>query len=253
MQKQLNNKVIWITGASSGIGNAVLHRLLESGAIVIASSRKIDALQSLTTKYPQRLILISVDATDRESIYNCIDQISNRFNHIDIVILNAGNCVYFNAENFNVEILHKNFSLNYFGLALCIEASLKLLKKSVSPQIIGMTSAVAYLGLPTAEGYGAAKAAARYLLQCLQSSFKKDNISVSIICPGFVKTPLTDLNSFKMPFIISADKAANYIIRGIVNRQPEIAFPFRLVILFKLLNMLPSRLRIYLLSKLVSK
>jgi short-subunit dehydrogenase len=245
----VENKIIWLTGASSGIGAAVLELLLIQKAKVIASSRNLESLHEFQTKYPGQLELIQLDAAEPVSVQKCIEQISSKYGYIDIVILNAGNCYYFDPKNFSMDIIHKNFTVNFFGLANCIAASLPLLRKAKNAQIIGMSSSVSYLGLPSAEGYGAAKAASRYLLEALQAHLYAENISVSIICPGFVKTPLTDKNQFPMPFIISAQRAAQYIVTGIKKRKPEIAFPLSLIILFKFIAFLPHRLRIFILAK----
>lgn len=247
----MQNKVVWITGASSGIGKAILLELLESKARVIASSRNLDALESLQLQYQSHLDLIPVDVTNIESINACMQQIIDKYGRIDIAILNAGNCFYVDANNFKATDIQKNFAVNFFGLVNCIEASLPLLRKSANPQLVGMSSAVAYIALPRAEGYGAAKAATRYLLQALQSNLKPHAIKVSIICPGFVKTPLTDANDFPMPFLVSAEYAAKYIIKGIQQQKTEISFPWRLVWLFKFLACLPDKMRIAILAKIV--
>jgi short-subunit dehydrogenase len=235
----LAGKIIWITGASSGIGKAVLELFLMHKAIVIATSRHLE------------LDLISADIVNLNSINECIEEIKKKYHHVDIAFLNAGNCYYLNAKNFDVNIIEKNFAVNFFGMANCIQGVLPLLRRSKCAQLVGMASSVAYVALPTAEGYGASKSAARYLLQALQSNLHDENITVSVISPGFVKTPLTDQNEFKMPFLMGVEDAAKHILDGIIRKKTEIAFPKKLIWIFKILNFLPDNLRISILARLV--
>lgn len=249
--KSMNNKIVWLTGASSGIGNAILVKLLEEGAKVIASSRTALNISNLQSQFPASLQFIPIDVTELNSVQNCAKQIESEYGYIDIAILNAGNCIYMGINNFNVDIIKQNFEVNFFGLANCIQVSLPLLRKSKSPQLVGMSSASAYLPLPRAEGYGASKAAARYLLLALQAHLLRENIAVSVICPGFVKTPLTERNDFPMPFLVSSEYAAATIVRGIANKKAEIVFPKRLIWVLKLISLLPEKLRISLVARTV--
>ena len=224
---------------------------LAKKAIVIATSRHLESLTELKEKFPKQLDLISADITNLDSVNACIEQIKKKYNHIDIAFLNAGNCYYFNVKYFDVNILSKNFEVNFFGMANCIQAVLPLLRCAKSSQLVGMASSVAYVGLPKAEGYGASKSAALYLLHALQPDLHNENISVSVVCPGFVKTPLTDKNEFQMPFLVPVEKAAKYIIAGIISKKREISFPKKLIVIFKMLAFLPDSLRISILSRLV--
>lgn len=247
----LAGKIIWLTGASSGIGRAVLELFIAHKAIVIATSRHLESLEQLKQNFPNQLELISADIVNLESIKTCVEQIKKKYHHVDIAFLNAGNCYYLNAKNFDANIIIKNFEVNFFGMVNCIQEILPLLRCAESSQLVGMASSVAYVGLPTAEGYGASKSAARYLLHALQSHLYRENISVSVVCPGFVKTPLTDQNEFRMPFLVPVEEAAKCILSGIIQRKTEIAFPKKLVWIFKALAILPDSLRISILARLV--
>jgi short-subunit dehydrogenase len=114
-----------------------------------------------------------------------------------------------------------------------------------------MSSTVAYRGLPRAEAYGASKAAIKHLFESLQIDLQRDGIAVSVVCPGFVRTPLTDRNDFPMPFLVEVDEAARRIVDGIEARRPEIHFPKRFSIPYKLLALLPHRLYSALCSRMV--
>ena len=126
------------------------------------------------------------------------------------------------------------------GLANGIEAALPALRKSPCAQLVAMSSTVAYGALPRAEAYGASKAAIRYLIESLRIDLRAEPISLTVVCPGFVKTRLTDRNDFAMPFIIGADKAARIIVDGVVARRSEIHFPKRFSLSFKIAAMLPG-------------
>jgi len=134
-----------------------------------------------------------------------------------------------------------------------IEAVLPLLRQSPAPQLVGMSSTVAYRGLPRSEAYGASKAAIKNLFESLQIDLAREAFRVSVVCPGFVRTPLTDRNDFPMPFRIEADEAARRIVDGIEAGKPEIHFPRRFSLLFKLMTLLPDRLYIRLCARMVKR
>jgi short-subunit dehydrogenase len=258
MQNRLNGENIWLTGASSGIGKDLLELLLQNGAKVFATSRDLSGLQQLKSQYQSKLELVSADVADIEQVIKCINTIMQHTTKLDRIILNAGVCHYLDLPKFDAKIIKDNFAVNFFGIVNCIEQAWPLLQNASKPHIVGMSSSVAYLALPRAEGYGASKAASLYMLRALQSHLYSVNsqtkqTDVSIICPGFVDTPLTKRNDFPMPFIVESKKAAAIILDGILKRKTEIAFPSRLVWIFKLISFLPDRLRIKLLANLVAK
>lgn len=246
-------QVIWITGASSGIGYALTAKLLAQGNIVIATSRRSDKLQTLKELYASNIHIYQLDVTDEGAVSAFCVQIAKDFKYIDTIILNAGICEYIDWPDFDLKIMRRNMDTNFWGMVNCIAYGIKLLHGSTKPYLVGMTSSAAIIGLPRAEGYGSSKAAARYLLQCLQVQLYKTNIDVSIITPGFVKTELTDKNDFPMPFLLSIDKATDIIIDGMNKRKPEIKFPFILILVLKTLSLMPNKLRIFLVSKTVLK
>jgi len=185
--------IIWITVASSGIGYALSAKLLAEGNIVIATARHGDKLQTLKGNYAEKLHIYQLDVTDEIGVKEFCLQITEKFNHIDTMILNAGICEYINWPDFDLKILHRNMNTNFWGIANrnCIAYGIKALQGSANPYIVGMASSAAIIGLPRAEGYGSSKAAVRYLLQCLQVQYYNSNITISIVTPGFVKTELT--------------------------------------------------------------
>jgi NAD(P)-dependent dehydrogenase (short-subunit alcohol dehydrogenase family) len=243
---------VWVTGASAGIGRAVAVELVRRGATVIASARNEQALNDLARDCGGgRVVALPLDVTDRQANLRAADAIRKRLGGLDIAFFNAGTCEYVDVETFDSAILERTMKTNFLSMVYGIEAVLPLLRASRGAQLVGMSSTVAYRGLPRAEAYGASKAAIKYLFESLQIDLKRDGISVSVICPGFVRTPLTDRNDFPMPFRVEADDAARRIVDGIEGKRPEIHFPKRFSIPSKLLALLPNRLYVALCSKMV--
>jgi short-subunit dehydrogenase len=243
-------KRVWITGASSGIGKAVALEFATRGYDLVISGRNIKELDALS-KTTQAFVL-PFDITNREANLQASQLLLEKFGSIDTVFLNAGTCEYVDVKQFDSLLFERVLKTNFLGMVYGIEAALPLLRKSRFPQLVGMSSTVSYIGLPRAEAYGASKAAINNMLQSLRCDLRKENIAVSIVCPGFVKTPLTDRNDFTMPSIISAEKAANIIVNGIEEKKYEIYFPLFFSLALKFIAILPNRLSTYLIAKYIS-
>lgn len=254
MSQAFKNKRIWITGASSGIGYACALAFAAQGAAkLVISGRNIKQLESLKAKLScQQVLILPFDVTSRIENKQAAESIVSAFGGVDIVFLNAGASEHFTVRHFDSAVFERMIAVNYLSLVYGIEASLPMLRQSRAPQLIGMSSLAGYGGLPNAGSYCAAKAAARVLLESLKIDLLPEKISVSMVCPGFVSTPLTDKNRFRMPFILCPKKAARIILHGIERKKAEIHFPKRLSILLKLLNCLPKNFYTYCLSKIKS-
>ncbi len=246
-KKGIKNRRIWVTGASSGIGEAVALELSRCGARLVLSGRNRERLQAVADACVGEVVVVAFDATNREANQKAAEEIRQTLGALDTVVFNAGICEYIDLPTFDGESVRRVMDTNVMGMVYGIEAALPLLRDGVTPHLVGMSSTVAYTGLPRAEAYGASKAAIRYLLQALRIDLRAESIDVSIICPGFVKTPLTDQNDFPMPMRISAERSAVCIRKGIAHRRHEIRFPFVFAVLLRILGVLPSRLRTLLL------
>ncbi|MDF2529351.1 MAG: putative Glucose/ribitol dehydrogenase [Gammaproteobacteria bacterium] len=233
-------KTIWITGASSGIGRAVATELAKQGARLAISGRNKTALQELKQSYPEQIeLVVAFDVTDLNANIAAAQLIEKQFGRLDKVFFNAGTSQHMDVKNFQSETFEQMIKVNYLSLVYGIEAALPLLRKAAHSHIIGMSSMAGYHGMPLGEAYSAAKAATRNLLQGLQIDLREEGIAVSIVCPGFVATPLTDKHDFAMPLLLTADQAAKIIVKGIYNKKPEIAFPKPMIWAAKLLGLLP--------------
>ncbi|HEX4909608.1 MAG TPA: SDR family NAD(P)-dependent oxidoreductase [Permianibacter sp.] len=230
---------IWLVGASSGIGLALARQLLADGHKVAMSARRTAPLGELAAEYPDQELVVPCDVTKPDDIQAAARRIENSFGAIDTLVYNAGTCEYIDHGALDSAVVERVMDTNFFGLSRCIEAALPLLRKGLQPQISAVSSSAAYLPLPRAEAYGASKAAMSYLLHTLRLGLQPEGISVNVICPGFVKTPLTDRNDFAMPCQISAEEAASEIIAGLQRNKKEIHFPRRFTRLLKLLGALP--------------
>ncbi|MCW4149805.1 SDR family NAD(P)-dependent oxidoreductase [Halomonas sp. 18H] len=237
---------IWLTGATSGIGLSLARRLLDQGHRVALSARRQEDLAELAEGRDNALIL-PVDITDRAALLEAAEQIRAHFGGLDMALFNAGTCEYLEARDFDTALIERVFTTNFTGTLYGIEAALPLLRQARAeggqPLLAATSSAAAYLPLPRAEAYGASKAALSHFLESLRLDLDQEGIGVSIIHPGFVKTPLTDRNDFAMPMRIDTETAADAILRGLAARRLDIHFPRRFTLMLKLLGILPPGLR----------
>jgi short-subunit dehydrogenase len=232
---------VWITGASSGIGRAVAIELSRRGAHLAVTARNQSRLQALIKELDgEGHLVVPADLCNRQTNLETVEKIIAAFGTIDIAVFNAGNAQYVDIKNFDSLLFEEVMKINVMSMVYGIEAVLPVLRSSKYPHLVGMSSLAGYFGMPRSEAYGASKAAVRNMLQALRISLIPEKIPVSIICPGFVKTPLTDKNDFPMPMIIAADRAAKIIVDGIEKQKEEIYFPFIFAMLMKLIGSLPS-------------
>lgn len=246
----LSDTRIWITGASGGIGAALAQAALAAGAQVAASGRREDALAALAPAGDSaRLLPLAFDVCDAAAAREAAARIQTAWGGVDWIIANAGDCRYIQPPDWDESAIRYMMEINYFSLLNTAAAGLPLLNNPAGRGLFAATaSAVVLAPLPRGGAYGASKAAACYLLQSLRGHYPQ--IDFSIIYPGFVKTPLTDKNDFPMPTLISAEAAAQRILRGLIRRRPNIRFPRRLIIALQLLSLLPVRLQQPLLAKM---
>lgn len=245
---------IWLTGATSGIGQALALRLLDQGHLVALSARSEPALQALC-RGRANAIAVPLDITDREAVMAAERHLTDLLGHLDLAILNAGTCEYLEDGQLDTALVERVFAVNFFGSLYCVEAALPLLRRArrlgAPPQLAATSSAAAYLALPQAEAYGASKAALSHFLESLRLDLAPQGIRVSLIHPGFVETPLTERNDFPMPMRISAEAAAKAILAGLEKRRLDIHFPRRFTVGLRLLGLLPPSLRFQLGKRLV--
>lgn len=229
---------IWVTGASSGIGREVAEQLAAEGHQIYASARNVESLASLVGSANGNVTAIPCDVSD-----DCImpDVLSNHgIKTLDSIFLCAGTCEYIEMPELDIDMVRRVADTNYFGIVNSCIAALPLLRKSANkPHIVGVGSMSSYIGFPRAEAYGASKAAMSYFLDSLRCDLVGD-MDVTVVYPGFIKTPLTDKNDFPMPFLMTVEKAAEVILKKSSKRPLKISFPSRLHLLLQAMKVMPG-------------
>ncbi|MFN0095357.1 MAG: SDR family NAD(P)-dependent oxidoreductase [Dehalococcoidia bacterium] len=245
-----HDRIVWITGASTGIGAACARVMARRGARVALSARSEAKLDELVREIgADRALAVPLDVTDRESNAGAVRRIVGHFGRIDTAFLNAGTWLPMDLPAFDSAIFEETMRINVMGMVYGIEAVLPELMKSQGAHLVGMSSSAAYRGIPRGEAYCASKAAIRAMLQGLRCQLKPRGVSVTVVMPGFVKSPLTDTNDFKMPFLMETDDAARIIADGVARRRTEIAFPWQWIALLRLAQMLPDGIYTSLMAK----
>jgi short-subunit dehydrogenase len=243
-----NRKIVWITGASSGIGKAIAVEMASLGYQLILSGRNIEALKLVAQGTDA--IILPFDVSNRAENLLAAKKIDELFGYVDMALFNAGSCEYIDVKSFNSKPFENMIQTNFLSMVYGVEAILPLLRKSKTPHLVGMSSSVAYLGLPRAEAYGASKAAVVNFLEGLRLSLSSEKIDVTIILPGFIKTPLTDKNDFPMPMRIEASIAAKIMVKKIAQKKFIIKVPFLFVSILQSLSFLPQKWRFHLLKRI---
>ena len=238
------SKRIWITGAGSGIGEALALRLAAEGHTVIASGRRIEPLENLARRQAG-IIPLAVDVSDHGAIVRAVTGMGG----VDTAILCAGIHTPTPARSFDAAVVRELVEINFMGADHCVEALLPAMIARCSGHLVLVASVAGYRGLPTAGGYSASKAGLIALAESLKLDLDGSGVRVSLINPGFVDTPLTRQNPFPMPDLITAQQAADAILRGLKTGRFETSFPFRFALVMKLLRLLPDRLYFALIHK----
>ncbi len=247
-----NHKKIWITGASSGIGKAVAEKFASEGWIVAVSARRKEILDDMAKH--ENISSYPLDVVNEETCVNTFQNILSEFGDIDLCIFCSG--TYDPKKEKEIDIKQSKFvmNVNYFGVLNCVKAVEKYFKNKKEGHISIVSSIAGYRGLPNSSGYGPSKAALNNFAESIYFDFKKHNIRVSIISPGFIKTPLTDKNDFPMPFLRSVEFAAQKIYIGLTKSNSfEIHFPKQLTLILKFLRLLPYKIYLYLIYKLYKR
>ena len=247
-----NQKKIWVTGASTGIGRAVAEKFSKEGWRVAISARREELLKNIAQD--NNIFDYPLDVTNEKKVDEVFKKILEDFKSIDLCIFNAGTYEPKLEKEISQEQIRKTMEVNFFGVVNCIKAVEKHFKNLKKGHISIVSSIAGYRGLPNSSGYGPSKAALSNLAESLYFDFKKHNVKISLISPGFIKTPMTDKNKFGMPFIRSPEFAAKKIYNGLVKSSAfEITFPKQLTVIFKLFKVLPNRIYLFLINKLVKR
>lgn len=228
---------VWVIGASYGIGAALARRLINDGARVAMSARSRDLLDAIAEGNDAMVEVL--DVTEAASVAKAARHILAAWGGIDLVLIVAGTHVEMRADTFDLARAKRLFDVNVIGVLNCLDAVLPTLRAQRHGGVAIVSSVAGYRGLPRALIYGPTKAALINLAESLYLDLAPQGIGVYLINPGFVDTPLTQKNEFKMPALIPADKAAELTLAGIAAGEFEIHFPRRFTNLLRLLRTLP--------------
>lgn len=234
-------KTILITGATSGIGEALANHAASRGYHVLACGRNEEKLAQLSQH--QNIQSVQFDVTDENATQRALAEV--RF---DIAVLNAGTCEYVDLPEFEPAMFRRVFEVNFFGIINCVSALLP--KAHAGSQLVIIDSMARLFPFTRSQAYGASKAAVHYFTQSMKIDLKSRGIIVQSVSPGFVETPLTDKNDFEMPMKITAQEAAESLLKGIEKGQSSIYFPTAFGLMLRTLFRLPATLQVWLSSKL---
>ncbi|MGE3803894.1 MAG: SDR family NAD(P)-dependent oxidoreductase [Gemmataceae bacterium] len=237
------NQVAVITGASSGIGWALARELARRGAKVGLIARrqdKLDELVELITKHGGQAAGAAADVAEREPTLAAFKSIAERLGPADLLIANAGVGWPTFLDPVNIEQVERMIRVNLLGAIYSIEAVLPAMLERQRGHIAAISSLAAYKGLPGESAYCASKAGLNAYMEGLRIHLRDRGIAVTTVCPGFVKTPMTDINEFKMPMLMEADEAARRIAAALARRKKVFNFPWPMMLLMRATRWLPD-------------
>lgn len=232
---------ILITGASSGLGAEMAKQYARAGVTLFLMGRNGIGLSKTHNICREKGALVQsaqIDVCDETAMRKQILKWDD-YCPIDLVIANAG-MGYKGQED--MQMIKTVFDTNFYGTMHTVDPMIARMKKRKKGQIAFMSSLAAYRGMPGSQTYSASKAAVRFMGEALRPDLARNNIQVNVICPGFVRTPLTDQNEFKMPFRMEPAPAAKKIIAGLAKNKARIAFPWIMYAFVRLLEILPNNL-----------
>jgi short-subunit dehydrogenase len=240
-------KLVWITGASTGIGREVAMQLAARGVRVAVSARSAEKLSNmgeLIQAYP-------LDVTDTKAVHATIAKIELELGPIDMALMAAGAYAPIDLNEFAPEPFAQMMQVNFQGVVNCISGLLPVMRQRRAGRIAWIASVAGYRGLPKAAGYGPTKAALINLAESLKPELDLVGIKISVVNPGFVETPMTKGNDFPMPFLMKPEDAARQTIEGLARGKFEVAYPARFVAILKIARLLPYSLYFWLIRRAV--
>ena len=244
------NQVVWITGASSGIGKSLAIKFANEGWNVAISARRENLLKEIAESH-ENIKSFPLDVTDKKKCNEVFENIKKHYGNIDICFFSTGTWNPKKEKDIDVEQIEDVFKVNFFGTVNSIKAVESYFKNKKQGIISIVSSIAGYRGLPNSTGYGPSKSALNNLAESLYFDFGRYNVRVCLVSPGFIKTPMTDKNDFKMPFLKTPEFAADKIYEGLVKKDNfEIHFPVELTFTLKFFSLLPSKIYFYLIKKL---
>jgi len=239
----LKGKHVVITGASSGIGKQLALQLAKEGCSLILLARRVELLEEVAQEAASYNVFVKVyrcDVSDKSEVEKVFMQIKKFFGFIDILIANAGVSSRTDIRKVDSVKALQTFQVNVMGIINCAAQVIPDFIQAKKGMLVGVSSLAESRGFPRSGYYCASKAAASTYLESLRTDLKRYNVKIVTVKPGFVRTPMTDKNEFKMPFLIPVEKAVDYIVKGIKKEKRIIQFTFSAVVGITILKLLPD-------------
>lgn len=234
---------IFITGASSGIGEALARHYAGAGVALGLAARREEALEALAASLPGERAIYPLDVADNAALAHAAQDFTARFGAPALVIANAGVSVGTHGDDpDDIAKLRRLLEVNVIGLAATLAAFAPAMRAARGGTLCGITSVAGIRGIPGAGAYSASKAAAATWLESLRVELRGSGVSVVTICPGYVDTPMTRANRYRMPFLLPADEAARRMARAIAARRRFAVIPWQMAIVGRVLRILPALL-----------
>ena len=232
---------VFITGASSGIGEALAHQYASADSAIGLAARRLDLLESLARTLPGRTSTYRLDVTDAAALQKAAADFIARFGVPDIVIANAGISIGTSGEDIaDSEKLRRVLEINVVGMAASLSAFAPAMRAAGCGTLVGISSVAGFRGPPGSGAYSASKAAATTWLESLRVELAGSGVAVVTICPGFIDTPMTQVNRYRMPFLMSANEAARRFARAIESKRRLAVIPWQMAIVGSCLRVLPA-------------
>ena len=239
-----------ISGASSGLGLALAHHYLKQGAMVGVIARRADCLQDLSQQFPQQVYCYPMDVRDSAAVQAAAQSFIVRAGVPDIVIANAGISVGTLTEYADdIDVFQQVMDINMLGVMKTFQPFLVPMREAGQGLMVGIASVAGFRGLPGAGAYSASKAALISYMESLRVELRGSGVRVVTICPGYIKTPMTAINPYPMPFILPADEAARRIARAIASGKSFAVVPWQMGFIGRVLKLLPNWLYDFVFSR----
>jgi NADP-dependent 3-hydroxy acid dehydrogenase YdfG len=233
----LRGQRVWVVGASSGIGAELARELVRRGAEVAISGRREEELEAVSGG---AMTAVPLDVTDADAVDGAVTAVRESLGGLDTVVHSAGYWKQFDAATWDRADFARHVEVNLLGLNNVLAAVVPELVAQGAGHIVGIASVAGYRGLAGSEAYGATKAAQLNLLEAMRASLSPKGIRVTTVAPGFVRTEMTAVNDFPMPFLIEADEAARSIADGLESGDDNIVFPRRMALAMGAARRLPD-------------
>jgi short-subunit dehydrogenase len=232
---------VFISGASSGIGEALARHYASQSSEIGLAARREDLLQTLADSLPGRATTYPLDVSDTGALDKAAADFIERYGVPDIVIANAGISIGTSGEEVaDMAKLRRVLSVNVVGMAATLAAFAPAMRKAGRGTLVGISSVAGFRGLPGSGAYSSSKAAATTWLESLRVEMIGSGVSVVTICPGFIDTPMTQVNRYRMPFILPADEAARRFARAIEAKRRLAVIPWQMAVVGSVLRALPA-------------